>query len=227
LHTFANIEGRTQLLYSRLEDHRGEFGPEGGIVERLYRRSLDGSDEVLLIPVGGYEWGTHTISYYGDLIVTTQSSEGWVAPYIVSVTGASRFAQYPWVDECATQTCEQPKGRAHTEAGALYDLVIRDDGAEFAWLESTGFNQTTASTSVALVVGAADGTNRRRVELGDASYAMSLHWKGVDRLVIDVSQVGAVGIQRYNEAPARLSLVATVRSDGIDLRLLPHEGHAR
>jgi hypothetical protein len=75
LHTIASIGGRSQILYSRLEDQRSEFGPEYGIIDRLYRRSLDGSDEAPVIPVAGYEWGTHTISYHDRLIVTTQSSE--------------------------------------------------------------------------------------------------------------------------------------------------------
>jgi hypothetical protein len=109
----------------------------------------------------------------------------------------------------------------------MFDLAIRDDGAEFAWIESSGFDQTTGRSSVALVVASADGGNQRRVELGEASYQMSLHWKGNDRLVIDISQVGAVGTQRYSEAPARLSIVATVGADGIDVRLLPLGGHAR
>ena len=46
-----------------------------------------------------------------------------------------------------------------------------------------------------------------------------------NRLIIDISQVGAIGVQRY-EPPARLSIVATVTADGIDLRLLPLSGRA-
>jgi hypothetical protein len=109
----------------------------------------------------------------------------------------------------------------------LFELAIRDDGAEFAWIESSGFDQTTARSSVVLVVASADGTNRRQVDLGDAAYQMSLHWKSDNRLIIDISQVGAIGIQRYNEAPARLSIVATVSRDRIDLHLLSLGGHAR
>ena len=180
-----------------------------------------------MIPVAGYEWGTHTISYHSGLIVTTQSSEGWLAPYVVTVAGEPRFSQYSWLDDCATDACEHPKGRSHTDVGALFELAIRDDGAEFAWIESSGFDQTTARSSVVLVVASADGTNRRQVDLGDASYQMSLHWKANNRLIIDISQVGAIGIQRYNEAPARHSIVATVSPDGIDLHLLSLGGHAR
>jgi hypothetical protein len=226
LHTVAFIEGAAQLLYSRLEDHSAEFGAEFGIVDWLYRRPLDGGDEVSLLPVGGYEWGTHSISYHDGLIVSSQSSEGWVAPYIASVSGEPRFSAYAWLDECANETCTWPKGRSYSQAGAMFDLAIREDGTELAWIEGSGVDPVTGRPSVALVVAAADGTKRRQVELGTEAFQMSVRWKRTNRLIIDISQVGAVGVQRYNEPPARLSIVAFVNADGVELGLLPLRGHA-
>jgi hypothetical protein len=226
LHTIAFIDGAAQLLYSRLEDHSPEFGAEFGIVDWLYRRPLDGGDEVPLLAVGGYEWGTHSISYHDGIIVTSQSSEGWVAPYIVSLSAERLFSRYSWLDECANEECSFPRGRSYSNVGAMFDLAIREDGTELAWIEGNGVDPHTGRPSVALVVASADGTMRRRVELGAEAFHMSVRWKGTDRLIIQVSHVGAVGVQRYREPPARLSIVATVTAGDIDLRLLPLRGHA-